>query len=33
MSRQIAVIVVIFVCTTVAWSILGTTIFNPDVFL
>jgi inner membrane protein involved in colicin E2 resistance len=28
MSRQIAVIVVIFVCTTVAWSILGTTIFN-----
>ena len=28
MSRQIAVIVVIFVCTTVAWSILGTTVFN-----
>jgi len=28
MSRQIAVIVVIFVCTTVAWSILGTTIFD-----
>ena len=28
MSRQIAVIVVIFVCTTVAWSILGTTIFE-----
>ena len=28
MSRRIAVIVVIFVCTTVAWSILGTTIFN-----
>jgi inner membrane protein involved in colicin E2 resistance len=28
MSRQIAVIVVIFGCTTVAWSILGTTIFQ-----
>jgi len=28
MPRQIAVIVVIFVCTTVAWSILGTTVFN-----
>jgi inner membrane protein involved in colicin E2 resistance len=28
MSRQIAAIVVIFMCTAVAWSILGTTIFT-----
>jgi inner membrane protein involved in colicin E2 resistance len=28
MSRQIAAIVVIFICTAVAWSILGTTIFT-----
>ena len=28
MSRQIAAIVVIFICTTVAWSVLGTTIFS-----
>ncbi|HEX9455682.1 MAG TPA: hypothetical protein VGA27_15030 [Candidatus Binatia bacterium] len=28
MSKQIAVIVVIYVCTAVAWSILGTTIFS-----
>ena len=28
MSRQIAAIVVIFICAAVAWSVLGTTIFS-----